>query len=137
MSPTPGRALLIAAYALFAAAGGSGLLAPSPAVAATSRGIWAIAWAGLFLIGGAASLAGMLRNHWLGEWCGLPPLVAVWLVYGISASVILLKTGDMSRLPGSLALLAVAAYLASRWRVVALERLAARQVRQHQVDEAG
>jgi hypothetical protein len=55
----------------------------------------------------------------------------VWAVYGLSALLIVYTAEDMSRLPGCLALLAIAALFVWRWKTVDAERDAAKAVRQH------
>lgn len=65
----------------------------------------------------------------VGEFAGLPPLVAVWLVYGLTAGWIVLDRDDMTRLPASLALISIASLLFWRWQTVAGDRQAARQLR--------
>jgi hypothetical protein len=127
----PRRSSLVAAYALLAAAGVAAVLWPSPAIEAAGGTGWAKFWGLLLIAGGLAAATGTVLDHWLGEWCGLPALVAVWAVYGASAMVLLYRNGDMPRLPGALALLAVSALLLWRWSAVNAERDAARAVRQH------
>ncbi len=123
MTPPLRRTWLVVCYVLCAAAGATSLLWHSPAVATT--GAWAYAWGVLLILGGTAAAVGVARDHWLGEWCGLPPLVAVWAVY--SGTLAWLALDDTTRVPGCLALAAVAALMFWRWQVVAVERTAARQ----------
>jgi hypothetical protein len=123
----PRRGWLASAYALCALAGAASLVWQSPAIAAA--GVWAYAWGVLLIVGGVASAGGVMRNHWLGEWCGVPPLIAVWLVYGVTAGWAIVADHQLVRSPGSLALLAIACLMTWRWQVVSGERRAARQIR--------
>ncbi len=119
------RALLVAAYVMLAACGAASMVWPSPSVEASGR-TWAFVWSAMLVVGGVPAALGAARNRWVGEWVGLPPLVAVWAVYGIAAAAMGLRTGTPARIAPALALLAVAAVLFWRWQNVALDRDAAR-----------
>lgn len=125
-TPPPKRGWLVAAYVLCALAGAASLLWQSPTVAAA--GNWVLVWAALLIVGGAASAYGVACGHWLGEWCGLPPLIAVWLVYGLTNGWLIVSRDDLARTSASLALMAIACFMFWRWQIVARERQAALQV---------
>lgn len=127
MSGRPSWALLTASYLLLAAAGATAMVWPSPSVEQQGGRSWAAVWAVLLVVGGAVSAFGAARHAYRWEYAGLPPLIAVWTVYFV-ASMAAVATGLMERLPGALALAAVACFLGARWREVAHVRIAARQV---------
>lgn len=129
------RTLLCLSYSLFALAGVGALVWPQPAVESASNRLTASVWGALFLIGGASSALGVLTDRWLGEFAGLLPLIAVWLVFGLAAAYAA-GVGHPERLAGAAALLAVTMLLVSRWAAVLQERHAARVVAEHMNDQS-
>jgi hypothetical protein len=125
-SPAPARAALVAAYLLLAGAGLVALIWASPSVAQAGR-IWAFTWAGFLVVGGLTSAYGAARRSWFGEYAGLPLLIAVWAVYGISAGWAAVAASRPETWAACCALLAVAALLAYRWEVIAVYRRASRE----------
>lgn len=123
---TPRRGWLVAAYLLLAAAGAAAIPYASPAVSAAGA-LWSFGWAAFLVVGGVLSAAGAWRDHWLGEFIGLPLLIAVWAVFGVAAGAAVVQ-GRLNALPGATALLAVACLLAWRWTDRNAIRRAAREV---------
>lgn len=125
-SPRPARPFLVVAYLLLAAAGMAALWWPSPSVRMAGRGL-ADLWSTFLLVGGLLSACGAGRRQWLGEYIGLPLLIAVWAVYGLTSGYAAFISDQRSSRAGALALLGVAALLGYRWEYVAVYRKAARE----------
>lgn len=123
----PSRRWYITGYVLLAAAGLAALLWPSPSVVAAGGRIWAGVWATLLIVGGVSCAYGAIRRLHRWEYAGLAPLIAVWVVYSI-ASFTLAFTGVIDRLASGCSLMAVACFVAARWREVAAIRKAAREI---------
>lgn len=134
MTPnSPPRHLLVLSYVLLAAAGAAALPWASPAVSRAGE-LFAIVWAAFLLVGGVLAAVAAVRRSWLGEFVGLPLLICVWTVYGLAAGAAVVQ-GRLSALPGATGLLAVAALLGWRWTGVNIERMASRQVADHEAGE--
>lgn len=127
------RHLLVLSYLLLAAAGGAALPWASPAVSRAGE-LFATVWAVFLLAGGLLAGVAAARRSWLGEFVGLPLLISVWAVYGLSAGAAVAQ-GRLSALPGATGLLAVAALLGWRWVGVNIERRASRQVADRETGE--
>lgn len=115
----PYRWILATSYGLFAAGGCAALAWPSPAVRGELTRPWLVAWAVLFMVGGASSAWGVWSRHWLGEYVGLLPLASVWLVFGGATGWIAISSHELDRIAGGFGLLAVAVFLVARWSVIA------------------
>lgn len=118
--------LLVAAYLLLAAAGLCALAWASPSVSQAGRGL-AATWAVFLVVGGLTCAIGAARRTWFGEYVGLPLLIAVWAVYGLTAGYAAVARHRPASWAGCCGLLAVAFLLAYRWEVIAVYRRAARQ----------
>lgn len=125
-SPPSTRWAYATAYLLFAIAGGSAALWPSPAVEKTSRGGWILTfWVVALIAGGLSSAWGRATARWMGEFLGLPLLGTVMIIYGLSATYSGIVEGRLTALPGGAALLAMAAFIVGRWAEINSIRLEA------------
>lgn len=121
----PNRVLLIISYLLLVSAGIAGSIWHSASVSQAGFPV-ATLWALFLTVGGASCAYGVMRRNWLGEYIGLPLLVAVWMIYGISSGYSAIY-GNRSAIGGSLALTSVASLLAWRWRgIVEIRKAASR-----------
>lgn len=125
-TPLPARVSLVASYLLLAAAGVVASIWP-PATVAQAGWQWAYVWGGFLFVGGIASAYGAARRFWTGEYIGLPLLIAVWAVFGVTAGYGALRTDRPAAWVSSFALLSGACLLGYRWEYVAVYRRAARQ----------
>lgn len=124
----------MAAYLLLAVAGVAAFPYQSPSVSAAGA-IWATFWAVFLTVGGLTSAIGVWRDHWMGEFVGLPLLVSVWAVFGVAAGWRVFQ-GHPETIPASTALLAVACFLAWRWSDRNALRRTAREVAQARGERA-
>lgn len=125
-TPLPARVFLVASYVLSAAAGVVASIWPPPTVAQAGA-VWAYMWGGFLVVGGLSSAFGALRRMWTGEYVGLPLLVAVWGVFGVTAGYTAVHAHRPAAWASSFALLSVACLLGYRWDYVAVYRRSARQ----------
>lgn len=110
--PPPRPARLIA-YTLFGLAGLAAVLWPAPSVRAASG--WLVyVWAAWLLVGGLTSAVGTVTDRWIGEYAGLPLLVAAFGVYALVVGA----SGRLPSVAGALVLGGLAAKLAARWQDV-------------------
>lgn len=102
-----------ASYGAMATAGVCSLVWPAPAVSRVTNGAAALitVWAAMLIAGGLFGLAGAVSRRWLGEFAGLPLLIAVFLVYGIGA----FANGVPASRAGAFALTAIGSLFAARW----------------------
>lgn len=117
-----GRGARLVGYTLMGLAGVASMVWPAPSVqqaTAPTAGALAYVWAGLLIVGGLTSAAGAASDRWIGEYAGLWPLIAVFLVYGLAAFAS--DRGVVAAAAG-FALLALAALQLARWHDVALIR---------------
>lgn len=118
MAHPPRRRWRVAGYILMGGAGLVALLNAHATTVAASTGWLAYVWAAWLLLGGAMAAVGSATDRWLGEYAGLPLLIASLASY---ASVLLLS-GHLGALAGSLLLAGFASKLVARWQDVATVR---------------
>ena len=116
-------------YALIAITGVILIVAPVPSVRA-STGVWVVyAWAAFLIVGGALSAIGAGLDRWPGEYIGLWPIMAAFLVWSIAALAY----------PGAIAfgllMLAITLIFFARWRHVSRVRRALERVPERVRDE--
>lgn len=113
LTTPPPRPARLVAYALFGLAGLAAVLWPAPSVQSASG--WLVyVWAAWLLVGGLTSALGTITDRWIGEYAGLPLLVAAFGVY----TVVIGASGRLSSLAGAFVLGGIAAKLAARWQDV-------------------
>lgn len=113
------------AYLLMACAGVAAAYWPAPSVrTATGGGIspQLYVWDAFLLVGGLASGFGAVTDRWVGEYIGLPLLVAVFGVYGVSAFFTALASESPASIAGGMALSSIALLFIGRWRDLGMIR---------------
>lgn len=105
-------------YALLTACGIVLMVAPTPAVRASTFMVAVYVWAAFLTIGGALSALGAGLDRWAGEYVGLWPVMTAFAVWALAA---------LAR-PGALAfgllLVAITILFFARWRHVSRVRRA-------------
>lgn len=109
-------------YALIAVCGAILIVAPVPTVRASTVP-WAVyTWAAFLIVGGALAALGAGLDRWPGEYIGLWPIMAAFLVWALAAL----------SYPGAIAfgllLLAITLLFFARWRHVSRVRRALERV---------
>lgn len=74
-------------YGAFSIAAVVSLFYPSAVISATFESLYSFVyiWSGLLLVGSLSSLAGILTKTWVGEYVGLPGVIACLALYSIGA----------------------------------------------------
>lgn len=124
--PPAARRAQTVAYLLFAGAGATAAVWPSPSVKSTtgSHALLAV-WVVFLLAGGVTSGVGRSAGRWVGEFVGIPLLGAAFAIYSVSAVYFTISTGQYTGITAGLALGAIFWLLAARWSEVNLIRLEA------------
>jgi hypothetical protein len=108
-------------YALIAGSGASGLMWPPASMqdVAQSRYVQFVVWCVLLMVGGVLSAYGSARGNWAGEYIGLPPLVAVFGIFGLAAA---LSGRGFGAASGVFLLFGLTGILGARWHEISALR---------------
>lgn len=116
MAPPRRRKWRVAGYILIAAAGTVALISPAPSIA-RAVGWLAYLWATWLLLGAGVCAVGGAVDRWLGEYTGLPLLIAALAAYAV-----VLTAGSWPARGFALLLAGFGSKLVARWQDVAAVR---------------